>query len=148
MLKVDQTDRHIINVPIPFTEEQLTMLVKHFNGFEDPETIKAYVAHIIEKKHVVLEPSHELGDGAAMAEIFSYGFMVLMKKFFKIDVDPTILWWHPMSSQIPVKVPEIEIEYQDIELESDQYVIKEAIDGATGKIIHADDLKKNTDEDE
>ncbi len=143
MRKHDQTKRHVISVPMPFTTEQLTMLIKHCNGWEDDdEIVKNYVDQIIEEGKVNLNPSSSLGDGANIVDIFSYGFMAYMKDHFNVDVDPNMLWFHPCAQQRPAMVKTIEIEYEDVEVESNENVMYMAIDGETGKPISAEEAAK------
>lgn len=142
MRKHNQTERHIINLPMPFTREQLMMLVMQCNNW-DEETATPFVDHIIKAGRVDLNPSSALGEGANIVDIFSLGFMTYMKMLSaKIDVDPNILWWHPCSLLRPAKVKSVDIEYEDIEVESNEHVMYHAIEASTGKTVTAEDVAK------
>ena len=145
MVSIDQTERTEITVPIPFSVEQLSMLVKFGNGWTEPETSEMaveFIEYILKRKQLELNPSHELGDGATVVQMFSLGFMVYMKHYHNMDVDPKILWWHPLSKKVPTKI-EVNIEFDDLVLDSDHKPMRTAIDGRTGKIVHASDIEKN-----
>jgi hypothetical protein len=142
MKQHNQTDRYIINTPIAFTYESLTVLVAKCNGWENqPDLVKQYVDNIIEKGRLELNPSHELGDGANVNDVFSLGFMVYMKKYFDTDVDPSTLWWHPMSEERPKVINDVSIETEEIDMFSDHVPMTKAIDANTGKIVDAKDLQ-------
>lgn len=134
----NQQKRHIINVPVPFTEEQLFLLIKHFNGFDD-EVAKRYLDHILKEKRVNLNPSSSLGEGANIVDIFNFGFMARMKEWFNIDVDPSLLWWHPMKIQTPKRIADVAVDYEEVEIESNEDVITEALDGS-GNTVRAEDI--------
>lgn len=145
----DQTNRHIINVPIPFTREQLELLVSHFNGWEDdPELVKGYVNRIMNDGAMDLNPSSATGDGANVVDIFNWGFMALMKLHFNKDIDPGILWFHPCRLKIPTRINTIEANEESVIIMSNETVIYSTIDAKTGQIVNANDLNNaHTDND-
>ena len=151
MKTIDQSKRYIVNVPMPFTREQLTLLVSHYNGWTeefDKDTVKSYVDHIIDEGRVHLQPSSSLGDGANIVDIFNTGFMVEMKKLFGVNVDPSILWWHPMSKGVPCNI-QASWDTEEVELISNEseHIITQAIDAPTGKTVNASDLCPGNSDD-
>jgi hypothetical protein len=146
MKKINQANRHIINVPMPFTEEQLRLILTHCSGWEDePENVDAYLQHILKTGKVVTAPSHELGHGADIVDIFSLGLMVYMKYHFGIDVDPTICWWHPCTIKCASFIKSVEIEMDEIEVEGDDGVLTVAVNVKTGKIVDANSITSPSD---
>lgn len=141
-LIVNQEGRHIINVPMPFTEEQLRLILTHCNGWEnESSTVEDYLKYILEKGELSTNPSSEIGDGANVVDIFSYGLMVYMKVVHKMEIDPVICWWHPCAMERPIRIKSVEIEWGEVEIESDEVVITMALDSRTGEIVHAKDLE-------
>lgn len=148
---IDQTKRHIINVPFPFTEEKLFMLVKYFNGlygeFEDDSLTQEYVDQFIRVGRMELNPSSALGDGANVVDTFNTGFMIDMKKYFDVDVNPDQLWWHPCAGKVLSKVDKLQgdtdvfkLHYEDVDILSNEHVMTTAIDSSTGEQVQASDL--------
>lgn len=130
MIEHNQIDRVKINCPIPFTFEQLELMVKKCSGLEeDPDLVHDIIQDLIFSEKLSLNPSSNLGDGANVADIFSLGFMVFMKTHFDIDVDPSTLWFSPVSTQIPVKINSVDIEFEDAKIVSNEKVIYEAMLG-------------------
>lgn len=137
-------------VPMPFTEEQLKMIIAHFNGFDDkPDIVQNYYDEIIKYGRVDLNPSSALGDGAEIVDIFSRGFMLVMKQYFDIDVDPTMCWWSPVRRNVCTKVHKVYnekiaestflIEEQEADIESNEHVMYVA-KNAAGDIVDLRDL--------
>ena len=156
-IKIDQSkDRHIVNVPIPFTREQLTLLVKHCCGFE-PKDVGHFVNHIIASKKLDLNPSSSLGDGANVVNIFNFGFVTYMKTMHNLDIDPSICWWHPLARWIPTDVRKVDFIKHPVHIVSlpKHQAITKAIESSTGKevtmldgdIMYTEDLPNHSTDD-
>jgi hypothetical protein len=133
--------RHIIYVPMPFTEEGLKYIVAVMNGWEDqPDVVQDYVDAIIQEETMSLNPSSHLGEGANIVDIFSFGLMAITKAWQIPPPDINQLWWHPCRNKIPLAIKSIEVEDAPCEVISHEEVMYEAIDANSGKVISAKQL--------
>jgi hypothetical protein len=138
-LKHDQTERHIINVPIPVTRKMLVQFIMIMNSF-DEETAEEYADHIIDEGRVDLNPSSSLGEGANIVDCFTIGWMVYLKKYHNENADIKDLWFHPCRTDIPIKVTAIDWESQPADIDSNEHVMYSALD-QDGNEVRAEDLK-------
>ena len=132
----DQTKRHIINVPVPFTEEGLKHFITLFSGLEnDPEAVTGYLNLILREGHLELNPSAALGFGADVVDVFSFGLLAVCKAHDQPAPDISNLWFHPCRSGIPV-IKSIKVEYQDCAITSNEHVMYFA-KTETGEMVSA-----------
>lgn len=146
-LQHDQTSgRHIIYVPMPFTEDALKYFVSVMNGWEDdPDTVQDYVDAIIEAKTVDLNPSSGLGEGANIVDTFSFGLMAIAKLWGLPAPDRKELWFHPCRNKLPTEIKSIDVESVDCEVISNENIMYSAMDKSSGEIIDLRELRESAE---
>jgi hypothetical protein len=137
-------DRHIINVPMPFTEAGLKYFIATMNGWEDqPDVVQDFVDHIIDEGRVDLNPSSSLGEGANIVDVFSFGLMALAKMFGNPAPNINDLWIHPCRNSIILTVDSINVTKSPVHVKSNEQVMYTALDRKSGAAVTAEEASGN-----